>query len=181
MADSPSQLIVGLDEYLSNPEYEHFEWADGEVVDHHVGTYEHGEIQGICCSLLRDYLRGNARGKVFVELHCRLSIGGRVRFRLPDVCYVSTARITPARYLDDAPDLAIEIRSPEDGVHDLLRKADEYFANGASLCWIVLPEEKSVLVIRPDRTVRSLKGDDMLDTGDLLPGFAAHAAELFPG
>jgi len=64
-------------------------------------------------------------------------------------------------------------------VRALLQKAEEYFANGASLCWIVLPEEKSVLVIRPDRTVRSLQGADALDAADLLPGFAAKPSDLF--
>lgn len=179
MGALPSQSVVSLDEYLTNPEYEHFEWVDGEVIDHHVGTYDHSEVQVACGTVLRDFVRSNPVGRVFSELHCRLRIGGRIRYRLPDVCFISTARLSAGPHHEGAPDLAIEIRSPEDSVHDLLQKAEEYFANGASLCWIILPEEKSVLVIRPDRTVRSLQGDDSLDAADLLPGFAAKASDLF--
>ena len=79
---------VTIEEYLSNPAYEHCEYVDGEVVDLNVGTKQHSRITGKCFRKLDEYLDGHEIGSAHVELHCHLTIAGRTRFRLPDVCLV---------------------------------------------------------------------------------------------
>ena len=62
---------------------------------------------------------------------------------------------------------------------DLFRKTAEYFANGSKLVWIILPEERSVLVCRPDQSPQTASVGDTLDGGDLLPDLAIEVETLF--
>ncbi len=149
MAISTPAQFVGIDEYLTNPEYEHCEWVKGEVVPLNVGTNKHSRIQINCGYKLREYCL-NRPGWVAAELHCRLRVGLERRCRLPDVAFLLNEPGAGELYWEGAPDLAVEIQSPDDPVSFLIDKAREYFANGCKLVWIVLPEEQSVLVLTPD-------------------------------
>jgi Uma2 family endonuclease len=113
------------------------------------------------------------------ELHGTLTVDGQTRFRLPDVCVVRNDQSEEQRFLVGAPDLIVEIQSPGDPIIGLVRKMDEYFANGARIGWIVAPEEKSVLVLTPDGRPRVVSGDELLEGGEVLPGFALPAVKLF--
>ena len=59
------------------------------------------------------------------------------------------------------------------------RKLDEYFANGARLGWLILPEEKSVLVLEPDAKVRTVVLGETIDGGDVLPELRLPVDGLF--
>jgi hypothetical protein len=57
---------------------------------------------------------------------------------------------------------------------------DDYFADGTKLAWIVLPEEKTVLVLRPGLPTQTVLMGERLDAGGLLPGFTVPVDSLFP-
>jgi Uma2 family endonuclease len=177
-ATSPLKT-VSVDEYLSNPGYEHSEYVDGEVVALNVGTKKHSRLQGKCFRKLDEFLDQHAIGYAATELHCRLNIRGNVRFRLPDVAVVLNDTDEDARYLDRAPDFVIEIRSPEDSLQSQMRKMRDYFANGTRLAWLILPEEQSVLVLTPDGPPDSFGIGETLDGGAVLPGLCVPVSDLF--
>jgi Uma2 family endonuclease len=117
---------------------------------------------------------------VAAGLHCRQKIRGEVRFRVPDIAVVLGPDTSPdSRYLDRAPDLAVEIRSPEDSVAAQLRKFDEYFENGAKVAWLILPEERSVIVAEPGKAARTVIAGETLDAGHLLPDLRISVQDLF--
>jgi Uma2 family endonuclease len=170
---------VSIDEYLSNPAYAHCEYVNGEVVPLNVGTRQHAKIQVNCAYELKTYLRADPGGYVGTELHCRLTINGETRFRLPDVAFLVKDTDPDARFLQGAPDVAVEIRSPEDTITSLFRKLTDYFANGAKLGWVILPEEKSVVVLWPSALPRTFVAGETLDGGDILPGLSIQVSDLF--
>ncbi len=169
---------VTEEEYLSNPAYERWEYVAGRPEELNVGTEDHSTTQTNCSGLLWDYLRKNRIGYAATELHCGLNIGGERHHRLPDVCVVLGPR-SGKRYLERAPDLAVEVRSPQDTIADLTRKFTEYFANGCKLGWLILPEERSVLILTPSAPVRVAGPGETLDGGDVLPGLQIPVDELF--
>jgi len=133
---------VSIEEYLTNPAYRHYEYIEGKPIQLHVGTKDHSRIQVKCSRKLDEYFDCHPGGYVAVELLCRLKIRGEVRFRLPDIAVVLGPDTSPdSRYLDRAPDLVVEIRSPDDTVGAQLRKFDEYFENGTKMAWLIVPEE----------------------------------------
>jgi Uma2 family endonuclease len=103
--------------------------------------------------------------------------------RQPDVGYISKVRAggLDGIEFDTAPDLAVEIVSPDE---DVLKKAREYFKAGARIVWAVYTDEQVVLVLTPtadgDYSLRELGIDDTLDGGDVLLGFSVAVNAIFP-
>lgn len=102
--------------------------------------------------------------------------------RGPDVAYVSRERWAgplPDGYGEFAPDLAVEIRSPSDRLGAVLAKVGDWLDAGSHLVWVVDPARRLVTVYRADGSQAMLGTEDVLDGGDVLPGFALPMAELF--
>ena len=171
--------LITEEEYLTNPEYEHCEYIDGRAVPLNLGTKKHSKSQVKLSRYLDEYLDANPIGYAAAELHCLIMRRGQRRYRLPDVAIVLNDVEPESRYLDRAPDLVIEIRSPEDTMAFCYRKMEEYFGTGAKLGWLVLPEKHSVIVLTPEGGKRELGIGEMLDGGDVLPGFELLIDKLF--
>jgi Uma2 family endonuclease len=179
MGALPAANRVSIEEYLTNPAYARCEYVDGEPVEINVGGKPHSQIQSNCTYWVKHYLRSNPIGYTATELHCKLLVNGQQRYRLPDASVVVNDESPEQRFLDRAPDIVVEVRSPKDSMVWLIRKMDEYFANGARIGWVVLPEEAAVMVLRPGAQLQTLVGEEILDGGDVLPGFAVPVNELF--
>ena len=119
---------ISVEEYLSTPEYDHSEYVGGEVVDLNVGTRDHSIIQKRCARRLDEYADAHPRMFFGTEAHCRLSIADEVRYRLLDVALIVDDDQPHERYINRAPDLAVEIKSPEDMVTAQFAKFSDYFA-----------------------------------------------------
>lgn len=171
---------LSLEEYLSDPAYEHFEYIDGQPVELNVGNKPHSRIQAKCSRKLDEYLDTRPGAYLAVELRCRLTVAGEPCIYLPDIAVVlGDEDSTEIRFLNRAPDLVVEIRSPDDSLASLHRKIRDYFANGTKLAWLVLPEERSVLVFTPSAPTRTVISGETLDGGDLLPGLQIPVDTLF--
>jgi Uma2 family endonuclease len=169
---------VSIEEYLSNPAFEHSEYVNGEVMPLNMGTKSHSKIHVKCRAILQDYLKRNPIGFAGAELRCRLRIGNGLHYRLPDIAVVPIDPSPDSPYLEGAPDMVVEIKSPEDKITPLFDKLEEYFANGTKLAWIVLPEEESVLST-PDTHPRTFGLGATLDGATLLPELSVPVKELF--
>ena len=63
---------------------------------------------------------------------------------------------------------------------DQIAKFGDYFANGCKLGWLILPEEKSVLILTPGAPAPGVaRAGDILDGGDLLPDLQISVDGLF--
>ena len=60
-----------------------------------------------------------------------------------------------------------------------MRKADDYFANGAKMVWIVLPEEKSVLVLSRNAAPQPFASGESIDVSAVLLGLTIAVDDLF--
>lgn len=105
--------------------------------------------------------------------------------RAPDFAFFRKDRLPPSgvprRGYLHTPDLAVEVMSPSDRFARLVAKAEEYVAAGTTLVWLVLPDERAVLVYRRGRPTRTLDGDALLDGEDVLPGFTLALPDLWEG
>lgn len=103
--------------------------------------------------------------------------------RCPDVSFTLKERLPEGKpsegFEDFAPDLAIEIISPNEDKADLLRKIGEYFASGAKQVWLLFPETQTVKVYTDPFEMRTLHAEDDIDGGTLLPSFRCKVRELF--
>lgn len=99
-----------------------------------------------------------------------------------DVAFVRKDRLPPEDedvILEGIPDLAVEIRSGGDRPGQLNRKVSQYLHAGCPLVWVLNPRKLSARVHRPGAPVRVLGPEEILDGGDVLPGFRIVVRELF--
>ena len=98
-----------------------------------------------------------------------------------DVVFISHAqydRRTKTRgFLDVAPELVVEILSPERP--DTAQKVVEYLGIGVRLVLVVDPDARTIAAHRPDDLVRLYTERDAVPCEDVLPGFTVRVAEVF--
>jgi Uma2 family endonuclease len=79
------------------------------------------------------------------------------------------------------PDLVVELASPSDCTTDLRRRMAAYQANGASLGWLLFPEEQAVEEWGPAGEGRRIEAAKLLDAGEEFPGLEIELAEIWAG
>ena len=107
------------------------------------------------------------------------------RRRRPDAAFVSAEKWPfgkrPPRttYWKMVPDLAIEVVSPSDTMHEVLEKVEEYFQVGVRQVWLILANVEKVYAYESPTSVRILGIDDVLEVETLIPGFRLSLRTLF--
>jgi Uma2 family endonuclease len=105
------------------------------------------------------------------------------RVRLPDVSFTRAGRLPGDKPYEGhskvAPDLVVEVISPNDLAVELEAKIDDYLRAGVPLIWVVEPKGRTVRVHRGDGSGTFLRAEDVLDGGAVLPGFSCRIAEFF--
>ncbi|HEX7183529.1 MAG TPA: Uma2 family endonuclease [Thermoanaerobaculia bacterium] len=99
-----------------------------------------------------------------------------------DVLFISHeryARRDPKGVLDVAPELVVEILSPDDRRGHVEEKLAEYLEMGVDLVWIVDPEFRYVLAYRSQFDVERFEKGDVLTDEEILPGFFLSVSDLF--
>ena len=101
--------------------------------------------------------------------------------RAPDVAWIAPGRVPAGTrgYPDLAPDLAVEVKSPSNSYAELADKALMWLSYGSREVWMMDPERVTVTRHRPGVQPEMLYEDDVLDGGDLLPGFTIPVWRLF--
>ena len=103
--------------------------------------------------------------------------------RVPDAAFVRADRLPPDaerdRFLRLAPDLVVEVVSPSDRPAAVTAKAMLWLDAGTRLVWVVDPCARTVTAYGPDRSPLVLREGDVLDGGEVLPGFRLAVADLF--
>src|SRR5262245_51751487 len=158
------------------------ELVRGEVVKVCRPGFAHGYTQVRVCGLLDQYGRPQRRGRAVVKTGV-ITERDPDTVRGPDVSYWSVERLpwdqTPQGYPDSAPDLAVEVLSPNNRLARIREKMREYFNRNVRMVWVVDPEDRTVTVYRALEEGRVLHESATLTGEDVLPGFSCQVAELF--
>lgn len=171
------------EELLKLPEGERYELVDGELVE---GTmsFESVWIATLLCLKLNEFVLPLSLGFVAGDGLGYQCFEDPDKVRRPDASFVRIGRLTLAQFESGhcqiAPDLAVEVVSPNDLFADIERKANEYLSAGVRLVWVLNPETQTILVYRPDGSMAHLSAKDELEGESVLPGFRCAVRSLFP-
>ncbi len=177
--------LLTSDQFLALPEefdqygnVVHRELINGEVVTMPHAAQRHDIIRGNILRALIVYLETNSGPALMALPDTEFVIAANDTF-IPDCCLIAIGRLSPDehKYIQGAPELAIEVVSPSESAAYLRIKTEAYLANGSHSVWIVFPEVRSVMVYNRD-SLRELKGDQTI-TDPLLPGFSCPVAAFF--
>ena len=93
--------------------------------------------------------------------------------RAPDIAFVRRERIpTDATAFPElAPDLVVEVVSPDDRPGETLAKIGDWLEAGVQMVWVIDPERRLARTYRADGTESVLRDADELTGEDVLPGF----------
>ena len=185
MSYPPSRKLLTAEDLYDIPDdgRHRYELVRGVLLVSEPPGFTHGDLAMQIGGLLGAYARPRKLGKVVGEVGYVLERGPDT-VRGPDVSFVRTERVPTGRaaerFVEGAPDLAVEIRSPGDRPGEIADKVAEYLARGTSIVWGVDPRRRVVTVHTPDGHTRLLRDGDTVDGGDVLPGFTAPVSELLP-
>ena len=174
---------------LTADEFEQLSDVDGtELIDGHLKEKPRGAessyVGNRMAKLLTDHCERTPAGWVFgPETGYRCFPGRPAHVRKPDVSFVRLGRLPderpPAGDVRIAPDLAVEVVSPNDLYEEIEEQVELYRSAGVRLIWVVSPTSKRVLIRRLDGGASEVGEGGDLDGEDVLPGFRCQVNELF--
>jgi Uma2 family endonuclease len=126
-------------------------------------------------------VRTNKLGWVFPPETGIVLFDDRATVRSPDAAFVRRDRLPgfTDHFVPLAPDLAVEVLSPSHRMLDAMSKVTMYLQAGVRIVWLVDPTSQTVTIFRPDAAPRTLGEGDVLDGGEVTPGFSVPVAEIF--
>jgi Uma2 family endonuclease len=177
--------LVTADELLKMPENAgRHELIRGELRDMPPPGEEHSDVATELARHMGNHVRANRLGRVYGELGFRVSSDPDTVL-IPDVSFVREERIAPGRrsqgYRIGTPDVAVEVVSPSDSIDAVEEKVFEFLLAGCSMVVVINPRRQTATVYRSFKNVVVLTRDEILEAGDLLPGWRIRLAELFDG
>ena len=160
-----AQKQMSAEEFLAFAEQhpdKRFDFIVGEIVEVSPKPL-HGRIHSIFVGAFLAYVAQNPIGVVYTET---LHVLDGDKF-IPEV---AINEATDADYLTTPPLVAVEIRSDSQSRASQQRKARAYIEHGAQMVILTFPREQ-VEIYRPAHDPQVLTADDVIDGGDVLPGF----------
>lgn len=177
----PREKLITGEDLLAMGDTGPCELIDGRIVHMTPTGGEHGAIEFNLGSELSFFVRQRNLGWV---MGGETGIYIRRRpdtIRGADIAFVSLQRLArPTRgFLDVAPELVVEIMSPDDRWQAMRDKLADYFSIGVERVWVVEPQNRQVLVFSSTTDVEELDEDDTLRGEGALEGFAMAVGDLF--
>jgi Uma2 family endonuclease len=168
---------------LPSGEGKRYELIEGRLRVMCAAGFEHGRVAMMAGRLLSDHVHATGSG---------VTLGAETGFilardpdtvRAPDVAFVLQARVdavgrTERFWPGGAPDLAIEVVSPEDSRPYVRAKALNWLETGASAVLVLDPRSRSATVYRPGGEVHSYT-EGTIDLSDAVPGWRVAVADFF--
>lgn len=179
---APTQLytVEAFEQILSQPENQDrlLELIEGEIVEKMV-TQEHGMIAGNIHALLWNFIKPRKLGRLAIEARYQIP-DDLHNARLPDISFVADTSepVVTKGSVPQMPDLAIEVKSPDDTYKQMRDKADYYLQNGTKQVWLVFPEKRIVEVYTSEQQ-DILTLEDTLEGDELLPGLQIAVKDIF--
>jgi Uma2 family endonuclease len=159
-----------------------YELREGKLVRMSATKRRHGAAAGAIVRYLHIYLTEYPIGTVYIA-ETGFRMGSRSTLYCPDAAYVSAEReaaVGPDEFFPFAPDIAIEVWSPDNTERKIAAKVRDYLTHGAKAVWVLRPQDRTVRVHRPSTPVQILQEADLL-TDEGLPGFSVRVGDLLPG
>jgi len=172
------------EELLRIPDDDHrYELVDGVLICMTPAGARHGDMASAIDELLRRHVRSRRLGCVSAAETGYILKRAPDLVRAPDVGFVRRTRVPrggpPEGFWPFAPDLAVEVLSPDDRASAVQEKVRDYLRHGTRQVWVVDPAHRTVTVHEPAGRSRVLEEGDTLTGGRILPGFRCRVADLF--
>lgn len=147
-----------------------FEIVNGKPEVKDMAGARHGGVTARLLIKVGSFIEDNFLGGVYTP-DTTFLVGANER--LPDIAFVAADRIPEAGEPESmwtiAPDLAVEVVSPNDMLEKVTAKINNYFAAGVREVWLVSPEHQTITIYHSPTRATILTAEDELISEELLP------------
>ena len=184
MSTTAATGTMTADDLLHLPEDGYrYELVRGELRKMSPSGHEHGRIAMRLAVRLAQHVEEHDLGAVYAAETGFFLATDPDLVRAPDAAFVRRERVEQARrrhgFWQGAPDLAAEVISPSDTYGEVDEKVCDWLDAGTRLVVVVDPRTGTVTPYRSRTEIRMLTGDDVLDGGDVVPGWKLPVRDLF--
>lgn len=180
LIQSPSK--ISLEEFLLLPETKPAsEYVGGEIYQKDMPQGKHSTLQFEFPSVINRVGKPQKLAYAFPELRCTFD----GRSIVPDIAVFEWPRIPLnakgeiENRFELAPDWIIEILSPDQSSTRVINKILFCLKNKTKLGWLIDPEERLVIVFKPQQEPEIKEDEDILPVLDVLSGLQLSATNLF--
>jgi Uma2 family endonuclease len=182
-ATSKRRLLTP-EEFEAMPDHVRYELIDGVLRKRNLSSCTSG-IAAEIISQLRNFVRQPLIGWVTgADGGLRIFPDRPQKVLIPDVCFISHRRLPdgmPERgWIQVAPELVVEVVSPEDRDEEVNEKILDHLGAGVDLVWVVRPRTRTVAVHHGDGASITISEHGTVTGEHVLPGFSATVASFFP-
>jgi Uma2 family endonuclease len=179
----PTRLLTADDLEAMGSEGERKELFAGVVWDRDGAGGIHGEVTMENLVSLGTFVRAHGLGRVYPSPTHFILMRNPDTVLVADVAFLRSDRLPSEadrdRYGQVPPDFVAEVVDPVDRYERVIERIGLYRAAGVPLVWLVEPRARTVTVYTASQEPRTLREGEMLDGGDVIPGFRRPVADIF--
>jgi Uma2 family endonuclease len=179
-----AEALLTAEEYRLLPDNgQPTELVRGRVVTLNIPAPRHGQICVTIGYLLRRHFETSDLGHVVSNDSAVITEHGPDTVRGPDVAFYSYQRVPkgplPRGYLQAAPELVFEVRSPGDRWSKILAKVAEFLEAGVKVACVLDDQTQTLTVYREDQSPVELAADDEFTLPEILGDFRVKVQRFF--
>ena len=180
---TPTLATMTADELLAMPHNGYrFELIEGALHQMAPARSQHGRIAAKIGIRLGVFVESNDLGETYAAETGFVIATAPDTVRAPDASFVSKARadiMCGEGFFPGAPDLAIEVVSPNDRPIEVADKALDWLRAGTRMVIVIDPSNRTATIYRGLNDIQTLTEGDTIDGGDVVPGWTLPLADVF--
>lgn len=160
-----------------------YELVSGELRSMSPSGWRHGEVVGNLHTLLGSFIRRHELGRAYGAETGFLITRDPDTVRAPDFAFIANEHLPAEKpseaFWPGAPDLAVEVLSPEDRTGEVDAKIHAWLSAGSSEVWVVDPKLETVTIYSSRTDIQVKAAGDKLSGTRVLPGLSSAVDEIF--
>jgi len=179
-AMTPTLVTADQLEHLRLPD-KHVELVKGVLIVKEPAGYRHGAVAARLAKVLMDYADAQDLGQVVAAETGFTLATDPDTVRAPDAAFIRRERLPdppPVGFARLAPDLVVEVLSPDDRPGEVLAKVADWLSAGTGLVWVVDGARRCARVYRADGSDSPVENGGVLDGEDVVPGFTCKLSAI---
>ena len=176
--------VTTADQLFAMPaDNKQYELVDGVLKMMSPAGSEHGKIAGRIFARLAVHVEQNDLGETYAAETGFLISSNPDTVRAPDAAFVSNQRLASVEptksYLPLAPELVVEVISPNDRFSEVEAKASQWLAAGTKLVLVADPENLTLKTYAPEAKIQTFQSGDTVDCGTACDQWTLSVDDVF--
>jgi Uma2 family endonuclease len=160
-----------------------YELIGGELRKMAAAGHQHGHLAVVVTTSLAQHVYAHNLGRVYAAETGFILERDPDTVRAPDAAFIRKERVDAVGdgrgYWEGPPDLVVEVISPNDRYSEVEETVSAWLEAGTGMVIVVDPRRKRVTVERPTGETLRLTEQNVIEGGDVVPGWSLPVRAIF--